>query len=193
MAKRVLMIAGDYTEDYEVMVPYQALEMAGVQVDVVCPGKTAGECIQTAVHDFGAEQTYSEKPGHLFKLNASFDYLKLTEYDGLYLTGGRGPEYLRRDPRVLDLVRFFFQMNLPVAAICHGVQILTAADVLEGRILTAYDAVAPEVTMAKATYMQVPVTETVVDGNLVTSPAWPGHITLLREFLKLLHIIIFES
>ncbi len=193
MAKSVLMIAGDYTEDYEVMVPYQALEMAGVHVDVVCPDKGIGDHIQTAVHDFGAEQTYSEKPGHLFTLNASFDYLKLTDYDGLYLTGGRAPEYLRLDPRVLNVVQFFFQMNLPVAAICHGVQILTAADVLRGRTLTAYAAVAPEVTMAGGNYIEVAPTETIVDGNLATSPAWPGHVTLLREFLRLLHITIFES
>ncbi len=188
MKKSVLMIAGDFTEDYEVMVPYQALEIAGVDVDVVCPGKAAGDHIQTAVHDFGDAQTYSEKPGHLFCLNASFDYLNLTEYDGLYLTGGRAPEYLRRNPAVLDVVRYFFQMNLPVAAICHGVQILTAADVVRGRRLTAYDAVAPEVVSASGTYIEVPPTETVLDGNLATSPAWPGHITLIREFLKLLGI-----
>ena len=193
MTKSVLMIAGDFAEDYEVMVPYQALEIAGVDVDVVCPQKAAGDHIQTAVHDFGDEQTYSEKPGHKFCLNASFDYLNLTEYDGLYLTGGRAPEYLRRNPRVLDIVRYFFQMNLPVAAICHGVQILTAADVIRGRRLTAYDAVAPEVTSAGGTYVEVPPTETVEEGNLVTSPAWPGHVTLIRGFLKLLHISICES
>lgn len=193
MTKSVLMIAGDFAEDYEVMVPYQALEVAGVHVDVVCPGKAAGDHIQTAVHDFGEEQTYSEKPGHKFCLNASFDYLNLTEYDGLYLTGGRAPEYLRRNPAVLDVVRYFFQMNLPVAAICHGVQILTAADVVRGRRLTAYDAVAPEVTSAGGTYVEVPPTETVVENNLATSPAWPGHITLLRAFLELMHITICES
>ena len=193
MTKSLLMIAGDYSEDYEVMVPYQALQVAGVNVSVVCPHKAAGDTIQTAVHDFGAAQTYSEVPGHKFVLNASFDYLNLATFDGLYLTGGRAPEYLRREAKVLDTVRFFFQQNLPVAAICHGVQILTAAGVLQGRTLTAYDAVAPEVVAANAKYVEVPPTETVVDGNLVTSPAWPGHVTLLREFLKLLGISFYEK
>ena len=188
MTKRVLMIAGDFSEDYEVMVPFQALQIAGVQVDVVCPGKSFGDTIQTAVHDFDGYQTYTEKPGHQFCLNASFDYLKLSEYDGLYLTGGRAPEYLRRNAAVLDIVRYFFQMNLPVAAICHGVQILTAAGVVGGRRLTAYDAVAPEVENAGGVYVEVDATESVVDSNLATSPAWPGHVTLVREFLRMLGI-----
>ena len=136
--KYVLMLAGDYTEDYEVMVPFQALKMAGAEVDVVCPDKRKGDTIKTAIHDFEGDQTYSEKPGHNFLLNASFDYLKLDRYDGLFLTGGRAPEYLRLDSRVIDLVRFFMDLNKPVAAICHGVQILTAAGVLQGKTVNIY-------------------------------------------------------
>ncbi|BBF42475.1 ThiJ/PfpI family protein [Lachnospiraceae bacterium KM106-2] len=183
---RVLMIAGDFTEDYEVMVPYQALEMLEIKVDVVCPGKKKGDTIQTAIHDFEDYQTYSEKPGHRFTLTASYEYLDLMDYDGLYLTGGRAPEYLRREQRVLDIVNYFFQLNKPVAAICHGIQILTAANVVRGRSLTCYDAVAPEITLAGGIYKKVDATEAVVDGNLVTSPAWPGHSTILRAFIKLL-------
>lgn len=188
--KRILMLAGDYTEDYEVMVPYQALGMAGVKVDVVCPGKSAGDTIKTAVHDFEGDQTYSEKPGHNFMLNASFGYLKLEQYDGLYLTGGRAPEYLRLEPRVLDIVHYFMDFKKPVAAICHGVQILTAARVLKGKMVTAYPAVMPEVLAAGGVFLEKEPHEAVVFENLVTSPAWPGNVEILKEFLKLLGVVI---
>lgn len=186
--KTVLLLAGDFTEDYEVMVPYQAMEMAGIRVDAVCPGKKEGDTIKTAVHDFEGDQTYTEKPGHLFRLTASFDYLKLDRYDGLFITGGRAPEYLRTDRRVLDITRYFFELNKPVAAICHGIQILTAADVVRGRTLTAYPAVGPEVKQAGGLFLEVPPDKAVVDGNLVTAPAWPGNVEILRQFLVLLGV-----
>lgn len=184
--KRVLMLAGDYTEDYEVMVPFQALQMVGVEVDVVCPGKSAGDTVKTAIHDFEGSQTYSEKPGHNFTLNTSFAYLKLEQYDGLFLTGGRAPEYLRLDSRVLDIVRFFMDLKKPVAAICHGVQILTAANVLKGKKVTAYPAVKPEVLASGGIFVEKEPQEAVVYENLVTSPAWPGNVEILKGFLKLL-------
>lgn len=190
--KKVLMLAGDYTEDYEVMVPYQALKMAGVDVDVVCPGKSAGDTIKTAIHDFEGDQTYSEKPGHNFVLNASFSYLKLEQYDGLYITGGRAPEYLRLEPRVLDIVHYFMDFKKPVAAICHGIQILTAARVLKGKMLTAYPAVMPEVLAAGGVFLEKEPHEAVVYENLVTSPAWPGNVEILKEFLKLLGVVIYS-
>ena len=190
--KRVLMLAGDYTEDYEIMVPYQALEMAGVKVDTVCPEKRAGDTIRTAIHDFEGAQTYSEKPGHLFQLNASFDHLKLDRYDGLFLTGGRAPEYLRLNQRVLDLTRYFMELNKPVAAICHGVQILTAADVVRGRSVTAYPAVRPEVTAAGGHFVDRPPDAALTDGNLITAPAWPGNPAILSGFLKLLGVTILS-
>lgn len=190
--KRVLMLAGDYTEDYEVMVPYQALLAVGVSVDVVCPGKFKGDTIKTAIHDFEGDQTYSEKPGHNFTLNGSFQYLKLDDYDGLFLTGGRSPEYLRLDLTVLDMVRYFMELKKPVAAICHGIQILTAADVLKGKTLTAYPTVRPEIQAVGGIYVDKESEEAVVCGNLATSPAWPGNAALLKEFLKLLGIEIIE-
>ena len=190
--KRVLMLAGDYTEDYEIMVPCQALEMVGVKVDTACPDKRAGETIQTAVHDFEGAQTYSEKPGHLFRLNASFDYLKLEQYDGLFLTGGRAPEYLRLNQRVLDVTRYFMELDKPVAAICHGVQILTAADVLRNRSVTAYPAVRPEVLAVGGNFVDRQPDTALVDGNLITAPAWPGNPAILSGFLKLLGVKIFS-
>lgn len=186
--KTVLLLAGDFTEDYEVMVPCQAMEMAGIRVHAACPGKREGDMIKTAIHDFEGDQTYTEKPGHLFRLTASFEYLKLNEYDGLFITGGRAPEYLRMDQKVLDITRYFFELNKPVAAICHGVQILTAADVVRGRTLTAYCAVRPEVEQAGGIFKDVSPENAVVDKNLVTSPAWPGNVAILREFLKLLGV-----
>ena len=183
MSKKILMLAGDFTEDYEVMVPYQALLVCGFDVDVVCPGKQKGDTIKTAVHDFLGDQTYTEKPGHLFTLNASFDTAAFSDYDGLYLTGGRSPEYLRTIPRVVEMVQYFMTNKLPVAAICHGVQILAVADCLKGRKLTAYSAVGPEVTLAGSEYVELPPDQAMTEGNLVTAPAWPGNVAILKQFI----------
>ena len=190
MSKKILMFAGDFVEDYELMVPFQALCSVGFQEDVVCPGKKAGEQVATAIHDFVGFQTYAELRGHNFTLNKSFDNVNLEEYAGLYLTGGRAPEYIRLDPKVIAFTRWFFEKNLPVAAICHGIQILTAADVVRGRTLTCYVAVGPEVTRAGGNYSDIPATDAITDGNLTTSPAWPGHPALLKEFYKLLGVKI---
>lgn len=188
--KRVLVIAGDFTEDYEVMVPFQALSVVGVDVDVVCPGKREGDFILTAVHDFEGYQTYTEKVGHRFLLNASFDAVRLDEYHGLFLTGGRSPEYLRLNKDVIHIVKWFMAKNLPVAAICHGVQILAAADVLRGRKLTAYAAVAPEVRAVGGEFVEIPPEDSCVDGNLITAPAWPGNVSILRELIGALGVRI---
>jgi protease I len=186
MAKKLLLLAGDFTEDYETMVPFQALLAVGYEVDTVCPGKKAGDFVRTAIHDFEGEQTYSEKRGHNFTLNADFDKVKPEDYVGLVIPGGRAPEYLRLDPKVLELVKYFFTNNKPVAAVCHGPQILVAADVVKGRSLTAYPAVGPEVTAAGGKFVDIPVDQAYTDGNLVTSPAWPGHPAWLSQFLKVL-------
>lgn|SRR5690606_24380276 len=190
MSKKILMFAGDFVEDYEIMVPFQALLSVECEVDVVCPGKKKGDKIATAIHDFTEFQTYLEYRGHNFEINKDFDSVNLEDYDGLYVTGGRAPEYIRLEPKVLEYTKHFFDKNKPVAAICHGIQILTAAGVVKGRTLTAYAAVGPEVTLAGGNYKNVAPTETVVDGNLATSPAWPGHPTILKEFYKLLGITI---
>src|SRR5512141_2775379 len=126
MAKKILMLVGDYGEDYETMVPFQALQMVGHTVHAVCPGKQSGQKIRTSIHDFEGDQTYSEKRGHDFALNATFDDVRAQEYDALVIPGGRAPEYLRLDKRVLDVVRHFSDAKKPIAAICHGAQILAA-------------------------------------------------------------------
>jgi protease I len=190
MGKKILMLAGDFVEDYEIMVPYQALLSVGVEVDVVCPEKKKGDLIATAIHDFVGFQTYVELRGHNFVINKAFTDVKLDEYDGLYVCGGRAPEYIRLNQEVLKYTQHFFEKNKPVAAICHGIQILTAANVVKGRSLTAYPAVGPEVTLAGGTYVDVAADKAHVDGNLVTSPAWPGHPAILKEFYKLLGIVI---
>jgi protease I len=186
--KKILMLAGDFVEDYEVMVPFQMLLMVGHTVHVVCPGKQAGDKVRTAVHDFEGDQTYSEKPGHNFLLNASFDDIKPMEYDALVIPGGRAPEYLRLYPQVLEFVRHFDEAGKPIAAICHGLQVLTAAQVLQDRVCTAYPAVMPELLSAGAQWADVNETFTnaQVDRNLVTAPAWPAHPEWMRRFLELL-------
>src|ERR1700682_2157039 len=148
MAKKILMLVGDYVEDYEVMVPFQALQMVGHTVHAVCPNKKAGQAVRTAVHDFEGDQTYSEKRGHNFTLNATFQEVKPEQYDALVIPGGRAPEYLRWEEDVLRLWRHLARGRKPIAAICHGVQVLTAAGVIEGKSCTAYPAVAPEVKRA---------------------------------------------
>ncbi len=185
-AMKILMLTGDYTEDYETMVPFQALLMVGHTVHAVCPGKKAGESVRTAIHDFEGDQTYSEKPGHNFTLNTSFDDVNAEDYDALVIPGGRAPEYLRLNPNVIAMVRHFAEAKKPIAAICHGAQLLAAAGVLEGRSCSAYPACAPEVKAAGGVYADIPVDQAHVDGNLVTAPAWPAHPDWLAKFLKVL-------
>ena len=188
MTKRILMLVGDYVEDYEAMVPFQMLQMLEHEVHAVCPGKRAGESVATAIHDFEGEQTYSEKRGHNFRLNATFDEIDPARYDGLVIPGGRAPEYLRLDQRVLQIVRHFADANKPIAAVCHGAQILTAAQVVRGRSCSAYPAVAPEIEACGGSYVAASATfdNAHVDGNLVTAPAWPAHPAWIRAFVNVL-------
>ena len=185
-AKKILMLTGDFTEDYETMVPFQALLMVGHEVHAVCPGKKAGEQVRTAVHDFEGDQTYSEKPGHNFTLNADFAAVQAADYDALVIPGGRAPEYLRLNPAVIAIVQHFANAGKPIAAICHGAQLLAAAGVLSGRTCSAYPACAPEVRAAGGTYAEIPVDQAHADGNLVTAPAWPAHPAWLARFLQVL-------
>ncbi len=186
--KKILMIVGDFVEDYEAMVPLQILQTVGHQVMTVCPGKSVGETVATAIHDFEGHQTYSEKPGHRFAINGNFDSVDVTTFDALVIPGGRAPEYLRLNDRVLEIVRQFNDANKPIAAICHGPQILAAAGVLSDRQCSCYPAVRYEVLAAGGEYVE-PV-ETMdsahVQGNLVTAPAWPAHPAWMRAFLELL-------
>ncbi|QKD83727.1 DJ-1/PfpI family protein [Thermoleptolyngbya sichuanensis A183] len=186
MAAQILMLVGDFVEDYEVMVPFQALQMIGHTVHAVCPNKKSGEFVRTAVHDFEGDQTYSEKPGHRFTLNATFAEINPASYDALVIPGGRAPEYIRLNADVINIVQHFANANKPIAAICHGAQLLAAAGAVRGKRCSAYPACGPEVTAAGGQYVDVPVTEAVVDGNLVTAPAWPAHPRWLAEFLKVL-------
>ena len=183
---KLLMIVGDFVEDYEVMVPFQALQMVGHTVHAVCPGKKSGDFVRTAIHDFEGDQTYTEKPGHRFVLNATFDDIRVEEYDGLVIPGGRAPEYLRLDPKVIAAVQHFASADKPIAAHCHGPQILAAAHVLAGKKVSAYPACTPEVELAGATFVAIDVTDAVTDGKLVTAPAWPAHPAFLAQFQKVL-------
>ena len=190
MAKKVLLLVGDFVEDYEAMVPFQAMGAVGIEVHAVAPDRKSGDAVPTAVHDFTGDQTYKELRGHNFAINKDFSAVNPEEYDGLYIAGGRSAEYIRLNKRVLEITQHFFEANKPVAAICHGIQVLTAAKVLQGRTLTAYPAVGPDIELAGGTWKNVPAHQAVLDGNLVTSPAWPGHQEILKEFYKLLGITI---
>lgn len=190
---QLLMIVGDYVEDYEVMVPFQALQMVGHTVHAVCPEKKAGQSVRTAIHDFEGDQTYSEKPGHNFVLNATFAEIRPENYDGLVIPGGRAPEYLRLNPAVIAAVRHFHEADKPIAAVCHGPQLLAAARVIAGKRVSAYPACTPEVESAGGKYAAIEVTDAVVDGNLVTAPAWPAHPQWLSKFLQVLNHYLTEQ
>jgi protease I len=186
VAKKLLMLVGDYVEDYEVMVPFQALLMVGHTVHAVCPDKKAGDSVRTAIHDFEGDQTYSEKRGHNFALNATFADINPSHYDALVIPGGRAPEYLRLNPRVLEIVRHFADADKPIAAICHGAQILAAAGVIKGKSCSAYPAVGPEVTAAGGKFEAIGIDQAFTHGKLVTAPAWPAHPAWIAQFLKVL-------
>ncbi|WP_462165243.1 DJ-1/PfpI family protein [Pseudoalteromonas xiamenensis] len=182
----ILMITGDYVEDYENMVPFQALKACGYVVDAVCPNKVKGDTIATSIHDFEGDQTYSEKRGHNFALNANFADVDVSKYDGLYLPGGRAPEYLRLNARVIEIIQAFEAAHKPIASICHGPQLLTAANVIRGKRVSAYPACEPEVRLAGADYISLEMDQAITDGNLVTAPAWPAHPEFLKQFMALL-------
>ena len=186
MSKKILMIVGDFAEDYETMVPFQTLLACGYIVHAACPGKKAGQPIATSIHDFEGDQTYTEKRGHNFALNATFADVKASDYDALLIPGGRAPEYLRLDPEVIAAVKHFFEADKPVAAVCHGAQILAAARVLEGRTCSAYPACRPEVELAGGTYADIAIDAAFTDGKLVTAPAWPAHPAWLKQFMAVL-------
>lgn len=192
MTKKILMLVGDYVEDYEAMVPYQMLKMVGCEVVAVCPDKQAGDTVATAIHDFEGEQTYSEKRGHNFRLDAAFSEIREQDYDGLVIPGGRAPEYLRLNDRVLEIVRHFAESGKPLAAICHGPQILAAAGVLSGKQCSAYPAVRFDVSQNGGQYIDANETydNAHVDGNLVTAPAWPAHPAWIAAFLHQLGMTI---
>jgi protease I len=184
--KKILQLVGDFVEDYEVMVPFQALLMVGHTVHAVCPDKRAGDAVRTAIHDFEGDQTYSEKRGHNFALNADFNDVNVADYDALVISGGRAPEYMRLNGRVLEIVQEFVKADKPVAAICHGAQVLTAAGVVSGKRVSAYPAVGPEVVLAGGEYADIAIDDACVDGKLVTAPAWPAHAAWLSKFLDVL-------
>jgi len=187
-SKKILMIVGDFVEDYEVMVPFQMLEMVGHKVSVVSPDKKAGEFVKTAIHDFEGFQTYTEKTGHNFTLNATFDDIKESDFDALVIPGGRAPEYLRLNNRVVDIVKYFAKTNKPIASICHGPQLLVTANVVNGVLCTAYPAVKPDLIMAGAKWGEpnADCTNAFSDKNIVTAPAWPAHPQWMAKFLELL-------
>lgn len=186
MAKKILMLVGDYAEDYETMVPFQSLLMLGYEVHAVCPDKNTGDTIRTAIHDFEGDQTYSEKPGHNFGINYNFADVKTSDYVGLVVPGGRAPEYIRLNQRVLEIVREFNSEKKPIAAICHGPQVLAAAGVLEGIKCTAYPACGPDVTTARGNFEALAADKAMTDGHIVTAPAWPAHPEWMRQFVDLL-------
>jgi protease I len=183
-AKTILFLTGDFAEDYETMVPFQALQAVGHTVHAVCPGKKAGDKVKTAIHDFEGDQTYTEKPGHQFTLNAAFDEVDVAKYDALAIAGGRAPEYLRLDPRVIEIVKEFAGSCKPIAAVCNGAQLLAAADVIRGRRISCYPACSPEVKLAGAEFADIAVDDAVTDGQFVTAPAWPAHPRWIAQFLQ---------
>jgi protease I len=185
--KKILMLVGDYSEEYEIFVFEQAMHAIGHTVHVVCPDKKAGDILKTSLHDFEGDQTYTEKPGHNYVLNKSFAEVRPEAYDAVYCAGGRGPEYIRTDKRVQDIVRHFHEADKPIFTICHGVQILVAVDgVVRGKTVSALDACEPEVRLAGGTYVDTGATDAHVDGKMVSAKGWTALAAFMRECLKVL-------
>lgn len=184
--KKILMIVGDYVEDYEVMVPFQALQMVGHVIHVVCPDKEESEHVVTAIHEFGNEDTYTEKIGHCFELNMSFDDVDITDYDALIIPGGRAPEYLRVNEEVLEMVKYFNDENKPIVAISHGVQILISADVIDGKKCTGYPTLEIDISNAGGIWIDADDSNAIVDDNLITAQTWDANTELLAKFLEML-------
>jgi protease I len=187
--KKILMLTGEFTEEYEIFVYQQAMEAVGHTVHVICPDKKAGDLIKTSLHDFEGDQTYTEKMGHYFTINKTFAEAEANpaQYDAVYCAGGRGPEYIRTDKRVQGIVRHFHEAKKPIFTICHGVQILIAVDgVVRGKKVAALGACAPEVELAGGTYIDVAPTEAYVDGTMVSAKGWTGLAAFIRECLKVL-------
>ena len=186
-AKKILMLCGEFTEEYEIFVYQQAMEAVGHTVHVVCPDKKAGDIIATSLHDFEGHQTYTEKPGHNQLINKTFAEIRPDEYHAVYCAGGRGPEYIRTDKRVQALVRHFHETRKPIFTICHGVQILIAVDgVVRGKRVAALAACEPEVTLAGGTYVDLSPTDVLVDGTMVSAKGWTALAAFIRECLKVL-------
>ncbi|MDM0111315.1 DJ-1/PfpI family protein [Variovorax sp. J22R133] len=187
--KKILMLTGEFTEEYEIFVYQQAMEAVGHTVHVVCPDKRAGDRIKTSLHDFEGDQTYTEKLGHYFTINKSFSEAEEQpgQYDAVYCAGGRGPEYIRTDKRVQAIVRHFHETKKPIFTICHGVQILVAVEgVVRGKKVGALGACEPEVTLAGGTYVDLSPTEALVDGTMVSAKGWTALAAFIRECLKVL-------
>ena len=185
--KKILMLVGDFTEEYEIFVFEQAMHAVGHTVHVVCPDRKAGENIKTSLHDFEGDQTYTEKYGHLYTLNKTFKDANPADYDAVYVAGGRGPEYIRIDPRVQAIIRHFHEKHKPIFTICHGVQVLIAVDgVVKGKRVAALQFCEPEVRLAGGVYVDVGPTEACVDGTLVSAKGWTGLAAFMRECLKVL-------
>lgn len=185
--KKILMLTGEFTEEYEIFVFQQGMEAVGHTVHVVCPDKKAGDKIQTSLHDFEGHQTYIERYGHLADINKTFSEVKLEEYDAVYCAGGRGPEYIRTDKRIQAMVRHFHETGKPIFTICHGVQILIAVDgVVKGKRVGALGACEPEVRLAGGTYVDLSPTEALVDGNMVSAKGWTALAAFMRECMKVL-------
>ena len=186
--KKILILVGDFVEDYEVMVPFQSLLMLGYEVYAACPDKKSGDKVKTAVHDFEGDQTYSEKPGHNFVINVDFDTINEDDYIGLIIPGGRAPEYIRLNSRVIEIVKKFDADKKPIGAICHGPQVLVAAGVIKKGIFTAYPACMPDILCAGGTWGEVneSFSNVYTSGHIVTAPAWPAHPAFIRTFVELL-------
>ena len=185
MTKKILMIVGDFVETLETYTPYFTMKMMGLTVDVVCPNKVKGETVCTAVHDFTTFQTYEEKRGHNLTLTATFTEVNPTTYDALWIPGGRAPEYLRTDPKVVEIVKHFMTANKPVAAMCHGVQLLVPTGTIAGRKITSFPTCEIECTLAGSEFVKVPNDDCVVDGNLLTSPTWLACPTMMLKFVEM--------
>jgi protease I len=180
MAK-ILIVTGDGGESYETWFAVHRFQEAGYETRVAAPSKKR---MHLVMHDFEPGwDTYKEGPGYVMESDLTFDDVVVGDYEAVLCIGGRAPEYLRNDPRVLAILREFDQQKKWIFAICHGVQLVAAAGLLKGKTVTCYEHVRLEAEAAGGRYV---AREAVRDGRLVSSPTWREHPAFYREMMACL-------
>lgn len=177
MSRKILIVTGDAGESYETLYAIHRFREAEWEPVVAAPSRRR---LHLVMHDFEPGwDTYVERPGYQVVADLTFSEVQVEEYEAILLLGGRAPEYLRNDARLLDIVRAFRDQDRWVFAICHGIQVLITAGLAKGARLTAYEHVRSEVEIAGGTY--VSTEQAVRDGKMVTGQTWQSHPEFYRE------------
>ena len=184
MKQRILLVTGDAGEAYETLYAMHRFQEAGWDVDIAAPEK---RLLNLVIHEMEPGwHTYTERPGYRVAANRVFDEVRVEDYEAILLIGGRAPEYLRNNQRVIEIVQEFHRLQKFVLAICHGVQVLVKAGLVKGTCMTCYEHVRYEVESAGGYYS---TQEAVRDGKIITAQTWQSH----PDFYRLVFAALLEE